>query len=241
MILQFDGALFAVRGVFARGLVPGGSQELDVVLHHYSVVENRRVGRLFQLGAFETRTIENDVVGLEFAGFAAGVNQGRCLAVKCCGLAVWVGFVFVAIQYLDFIDAKEEDSTVAAALAGAFGRGGSRPFYMELNVRAELACAFEITCSLYGDCAAFFDGPVRLSVGVFLKLGKVISIEKHNGIAGSIAWIFPRSDDLGLGAEPVMDMPIGAWDHWSVLVANGFCVLRKGGGCDGQGKEDGGV
>jgi hypothetical protein len=103
---------------------------------------------------------------------------------------------------------------------------------MELNVRAELACAFEITGALYGDGAASFNGPVGFWAGIFLKLRKVFSIEKDDGIARCIAGIFSWGDNLGLGAEAVMDVPIGAGDNWSILVSKWFRVLCEHCGCD---------
>ena len=96
--MEGDGTFVGVLGVFGGGVgaVPAGSAgELLVVVDHVAVVdhgETRFAGDLS--GLVEERAGEGDVVGLPFAGRAAGVYEGFLAAIEGTALAVRVGGVF---------------------------------------------------------------------------------------------------------------------------------------------------
>lgn len=81
--------------VFGFAFVSGGAFDFEVVLHEYTVVEDGDGGGFDDLAIFEDGAVEDDVVGLPFAGFASGVDEWWVLAVDGTGLSVGVGAVVV--------------------------------------------------------------------------------------------------------------------------------------------------
>ena len=76
------------------------------------------------------RHVEEDVVGLPFAGRPAGVRQRRMLAVNPRRGAIGIGLVLVAIQDLNLILTHQENPAVAPTLTVAAGRSRLAEFQM---------------------------------------------------------------------------------------------------------------
>ena len=103
MILEFDGAFFWMGVISADGAVGSIADEHRMILGDYAVVEDGDDGGFFEFTVFETRSFENDVVGLPFAWFAGGVYLGWEVAIDGGCLAIGIGFVFVVIEDLHFV------------------------------------------------------------------------------------------------------------------------------------------
>src|SRR5262245_4924147 len=117
------------------GFVSGRPEYFRVVLDQDAVVEGGDRGFLLDPAVVaEDRRVVDDVVGLPFTGFAAGVDQRRILFVNRAGLAVEVSLVVVRIEHLDFVAALQEDSAVATALAFAYDLGRRGPFDVQLDI-----------------------------------------------------------------------------------------------------------
>ena len=67
-----------------------GAFKLTQVMHDDAVVDHGESG----LAAFLS-ALEQDVIGLPFAGFAAGIHHGRVVAIEARGLAIGVGVVLI--------------------------------------------------------------------------------------------------------------------------------------------------
>ena len=74
-----------------------------------------------------------DVIDIPLSGLAHCVGKRDHLLVHAACLAVGVGLVLVAIQYLDFIFVLKIDSAVPAGLAFARYSYGYAPLYVELE------------------------------------------------------------------------------------------------------------
>src|SRR5690242_3497028 len=104
----------------------------------------------------------DDVVGLPFTRFAAGVNQWSMLFINCCRLAVIVGLVFIRVEHLDLIAALQIDAAVAAALARSFNFGRRSPFHVQLAI-SESLFGQNTSCAIHcGD--SILDLPVGWSL-----------------------------------------------------------------------------
>src|SRR5262245_367201 len=116
-------------------IVSGRAEYFRVVLDQDAVVEDGDRRFLLDTAVVaEDRRVVDDVVGLPFAGFAAGVDQRRVLFVNRAGLAVEVGLVIVRIEHLDFVAPLQEDSAVSTPLAFANDLGRRGPFDVQLDV-----------------------------------------------------------------------------------------------------------
>src|SRR6266404_7590885 len=131
--------------------------------------------------------MKNDVVTLPLAWSTRGVHQRRILAVNGGGLTIRVGLVFVGIQYLNFIQAHQKNTAVAAPLAFALRGNRLGKFDMQLAVAerlprvnvAGLRNGFEIA-------ALYF--PFR-GTAIFVRpFQEIFSVKKHDGIG----WWTPR-------------------------------------------------
>src|SRR5207237_4847793 len=106
-----------------------------------------------------------DVVGLPFAGFAAGVDQWRRLFVDAGGLAVDVGGVVVGVHDLEFVagvagaGGGEEDAGVAARLGFAGDVFGNLVFEVELVV-AKAFFGFDVAGLFVDGQDAVVDAPL---------------------------------------------------------------------------------
>ena len=99
------------------------AREFDVVLHQHAVMQHGHSGGAKEFSsAVEARAMKNDVVTLPLARRTRGVDQRRILAVNGGRLTICIGLVFVGIQDLNFIQAHQKNTTVAAPLAFALGR-----------------------------------------------------------------------------------------------------------------------
>ena len=111
------------------------TEDGDVVLNQHAVVQNRESRGADDFPCrVKSRTMENNVVALPLAGRSARIYQGRILAVDCCCLPVRIGFAFVGIKYLDFIEAHQVNPTIPAILIFAVRRVGSGPLHVELAI-----------------------------------------------------------------------------------------------------------
>src|SRR5687767_1383804 len=116
--LDVRGAVLSVLGLADVG---GFAGEVVIVLHQHVVVQNRHAGRRLHAAVIiECRGSPDDVVGLPFAGFAAGDGQRGRLLVDAGGLAVHVGGVLVGVHDLKLVSGiasaggGEEQAGVAA-------------------------------------------------------------------------------------------------------------------------------
>src|SRR5437867_2497986 len=113
-------------------------------------MENRQARRRLQfaLGS-KPRSQINDVVSLPLAGWQAGIDQRRILAINGAGRTIGVSLVSERIEHLRFIAIQsEENATVAAPLAFTLRRRRSGPFKVQLAIaealaRADVAAAFD--------------------------------------------------------------------------------------------------
>ena len=106
-----------------------------VILNKDAVVKNGEGTRLNLAGLVFFWCVENDVVGLPFAGLAAGVHQRGLVPIEGATLAVGVGRVVVVVQDLDLITSHQIDSAVPATLSVAvYGRRRG-----ELNMKLAVA------------------------------------------------------------------------------------------------------
>ena len=113
----------------------GFAGERAVVVGHHTVVDHRDEGGA-QVGAVfvPLRRDEDHIIGLPLAWTARRVPQRWPLAVERGGLAAGVGGVFVGIENLQLVVAREEESTIAASLAVADHIDGGGEFQVDLKV-----------------------------------------------------------------------------------------------------------
>src|SRR5450432_1396170 len=204
--LEFDGGS-------AEGFVEGGADvaglafEFEVVLHQDSVEEDGDVGGALQ-GAVgvEGGGGPGDVVGLPFAGFAIWIGERDGLFVDAAGLAVDVGFVVVVVEDLEFVagvagaGGGEEDSAVAAGLAGAGDVLGNFPFDVQL-IALESAFGLDVAGVFADGDDAAGDGPLGGSVAVLSgdPFVEILAVEEDDRVGGRGGWCRPGGDDFGLG------------------------------------------
>src|SRR5262245_17500974 len=117
------------------GFVSGRPEDFRVVLDQDAVLEGGDSGFFLDPSVIaEDRRMIDDVVGLPFAGLAAGVYERRVLFVNRAGLTVEVGLVIVRIEHLNLVKSLEEDAAVSASLAFALELGRRGPFDETLRV-----------------------------------------------------------------------------------------------------------
>src|SRR5258706_1058844 len=135
VVLQAERQFLGVRFVGRALAVSCRPAWLDVVLHEHAVVQHCYASGAEELSIFvEARAVKNDVVALPLAGRASSVNKRWILPVHGRGLAVSVGFVFVGIEHLNFIQAHQENAAVATFLAFAFGPDRFGKFDVQLAI-----------------------------------------------------------------------------------------------------------
>jgi hypothetical protein len=209
VILQRDGKPVRVSFVGGAGFMGCGTYQFGIVMHQDVVVEHRHPGRADQLArVIESGSPEYDVVGLPFAGWAAGINQGWVLGVKGCCHAIGVCFVVVTIEHLNLVDVHQKHTAVPAALTFALNNDRGRPFDVKLAVSEVLSGAdgAGLCDNLH---VTVFDLPTgRLSFSV-CPLREVLTVEKDDGIRrcghrfACRAWI----DNRRQGPVRVMNLP----------------------------------
>jgi len=192
----------------------GGAGQLDVVLDQHSVVERRDVRRAKKFsGGIEARPMENDVIDLPLSGGARRVHQGRELAVDCGGLPVGIGLAFVGIEDLHFVEAVQEDATVAAVLILTLRRLRFGEFDVELAVAEGF---FGVDVAGLGDDfeSSVFHFPLGWRAIFALPLGETFAVEENDGVGGRTAWSFWCACCAGIDywrdrAIGVVDLPFG--------------------------------
>ena len=117
-------------------------------------------GRQQRTVGVETRGGIDNVVDVPLARRFGCVDQRRVLLVDAAGLSVPVRVVEVAVQDLHFIKALQENSAVAAQVAGVRYVFGRTPFDMELAI-PEIAFGLDISAFGLDDHIAVLDGPCR--------------------------------------------------------------------------------
>jgi hypothetical protein len=91
-----------VGGDIADG---GASVDFGVVLDEHAVVEDGYAGGFEDFaGRVDVGSVENDVVGLPLPRWARSIHERWILAVDGGSLTVGVGFVFVGIEHLNFVE-----------------------------------------------------------------------------------------------------------------------------------------
>ena len=204
------------------------------VLDDDAVVDDGDFGGGFYGCAIIDGRLEEDVVAVPFALGGGGVDEGWELAVEGAGLAVWVGFVVVALEDLDFVEAHEEAAAVAAGLALDFAACGDEPLEMDLD-GAEFFLGLD--GFFIGDHDAIADEPCGWAAvaGPGVEVG---AIEEDCGIGG---WFYADCalglDDSGLWALAIVDVVVGAGEDGCVLVAE--ALAGEAGECEGKGSADG--
>src|SRR5690606_13247493 len=122
-----------VRRVLGHLAMPGGTEDRLAGLRDHAVQDDRHLGGLDHPAAFDLRSLEDDVVGVPFAGRLRGQREGRPLAIDAADRAIGVGRVLVAVEDLDLVHAMEEDAAVPPSLAVAARRFRR----LELEVKLE--------------------------------------------------------------------------------------------------------
>jgi hypothetical protein len=183
-----------------------------MVLHDDAVVQHRNHRLLGQFALIvPARRFEDDVVGLPFTRGLAGIHQRRRLAINRARLPIGIGPGLIGIQHLHLIHAVDENTTVAAALAGASGWQRRGKLDVQLKVRPLPACADALAPrSLH---VAVPHRPRRLLALGALPLGQVFSIKEHLGVGWGrsvLAECRARCDHPGLRAVRVVQMPLAA-------------------------------
>ncbi len=215
VILEGEGKFVRTCGVGRADVMAGGTGELDVVLREDAIVEDCDMrGSSEFAGRVKTRTVPDDVVRLPLAGGACGIDERGILAVHRGNLAVCVSFAVVGIEDLNFVEAHQEDTAVAAVLIFALGRIGFTEFDVELAIAeallgldiASLGCDLEV---------AIFDFP-HGGAAVFLAhpFGEVFAVEEDDCVRGRFAGRVlcagrAGSDDHRVGTVAVVDFPFG--------------------------------
>src|ERR1051326_5831128 len=121
VVLEHEGLLQRVRFVFGDAGVGGCAFDYDVVLDQDTILEDGDSAWRFNPATdAKPGSVEDNVIRLPFAGFAASVDQWSMLFVNGSSLPMEIGFVIVGIQHLDFVIPLEEDAAVATPLHGAF-------------------------------------------------------------------------------------------------------------------------
>lgn len=119
MILQHNGAT-SVR--LDPGATPRDRFPLNrgVELDHDAVMQYSDVGRAEYLPVFvEVGCGENDVKSLPLSRWSGDVDERHGLLVNRPRLAIGIGEVLIAIQYLQLVHSLNDDAAVAAILAAS--------------------------------------------------------------------------------------------------------------------------
>ena len=110
-----------------------------MIVNHQSVVQRGDESRALERAVgIESRGSKEHVVGLPFAGLAAGIHDRRLLLVDRATLAIEVGLIDERVEDLQFIATHEMDAAVTATLTGAFDLGGRCEFEMQLAIAEAL-------------------------------------------------------------------------------------------------------
>lgn len=180
-------------------------------LNQYAIVKNREPGQGLALAIrTEAGSAENDIEGLPFAWFAAGIDQRRVLSVNRSSAAVRVGGVLIAVQNLDFKCSHQEYTTISSPLP--------RPFYCFWGCEFDMQLA--ITETLFGNQKAAIGyrlhrsvlnlPPGLLAISV-LPVGKILSVEEDDGVTGRAPGFHRWRDDNRSGSIQVVGFPTG-WE-----------------------------
>src|ERR1700722_12740438 len=139
MFLQLDRSLGAsIVLVVAVRTVSCWSQQGLLMVQHQTILDDRDAGRTDQVVIrVPSRRLEHDVVSLPFPRGPASVHQWRRLSIQSATLAVGVGRIIEVVQHLNFIKPVNNNSAVAALLAGAANTCRLGKFQMQLET-AEL-------------------------------------------------------------------------------------------------------
>src|SRR5260221_13769836 len=105
---------------FIGGKAPviGRAPDRSVVLNNDSIVKDRDECRGDEASPFtETGCIEYYIVRLPFTCFACSVDQRHVLLVDGTCLTIRVRRTFIAVQYLELVFFRKENTAVAAGLS----------------------------------------------------------------------------------------------------------------------------
>src|SRR5690348_5343462 len=126
--------------------------------------------------------MENDVVSLPLARFAAGINEWGCHTVKRACLSVGVSLVLVRIQNLNLIPALQVNPAVASSLPLTLNFTGRRPFNVQLDI-AEFLLGNNVACPIHLHYSVL-DLPFRAATGSVFPLRRIPAIKEHHRIGG---------------------------------------------------------
>ena len=107
-----------------------------MILHHYTVVDDRNVRGLLDLFAFVYGRGKDHIVALPLTLRCGGIHQWRALTVKRACLAIGVSFIVVTLQDLHFIHAHQENAAISTRLTIYGTPSRCTPLSMQLD-RAE--------------------------------------------------------------------------------------------------------
>ena len=175
--------------------VPSIALDLPMVLNENAILEDSDGGRFYYFVAVKFGGVEDYVVALPLSRGAAGVDDGRFLAVDGSGLPIGVGFIVVGIEYLDFVFAHQEDAAVAATLTstGDFFRG--YPLDMKLTT-AEMPLGHYIAGILDRQHGIAFDPPFGGAAGFGVSpFGKARAVKEDYRVTGRLCGWIARSYD----------------------------------------------
>ncbi len=193
VILEYDRAI-AMSDVFWKTDVLAGSFYFRVVLHHDAIVDDGDTARRSSNAVnAPTRGGVDDVVGLPFAGRAAGIHKWYRLFVNRGSLPIWIGCIVETIEHLHFVAALQEDAAVASALALSLYHGRCPPFDVQLAVAKYFFGKNipRIGLDGHGTILHFPLGGCAVFMGEFVEIRPV---EQHDGIAWSSGACAGRDD-----------------------------------------------
>ena len=221
MILEHERPLGRVRRERTARAVGGKAFKLPVVLDENAIEENADRTGAHELEPVPNRLMENDVVGLPFAGFARRIDHWRILGVDRAGLTVGVvgnahvgGIGVVRLEHLDLVVRHQKDAGIAAHLRTGgmvFDVGVVPVFKVQLAVAVFAARADEAAVDparLAVELAFAVAYPLRsLPVGIAPVLLErfAAAVEKDDRVARRPARLGGNLD--GIGAVAVMHGP----------------------------------
>ncbi len=192
MACENQGACGVRPAMTRKDAVAGFAIDLLIGMNEDAVVEHRDARWGEQFFAVIFGSDKDDVVGLPFARFAAGVHERRCLGVDGCALAIRTPLHIERVEDLDLVEAHYNNAVVSCVVPGPGPIRRGHPLYVQLNV-AERLPAHQTSSAR--DKFTIFQCPCA-----WIPCGQIAPVEKYDGVGrdrsrrGRRAWInFSRS------------------------------------------------
>lgn len=190
-----------------------GTLNFYIVLDEDAVVKDGDTSKMDEFSVLiEFGGMENDIVALPFARLTRSVDERRILAVNGRGLAIGISFIVVGIEDLNFVDAHQENATVAAILVLALGGRWRSELNVKLTIGERL---FRIDVAGFRNDfeIAVADFPFCRFSGFCGPGGEIFAVEEDDGVGRSFAGSVLRGGDAGVnhgrgGAIAVVGFPL---------------------------------